>query len=100
MVMTLLDEYRAQAARIAARGSRVFIGDLDAELAAAEAAELGSRGCGLDVRSRASFAEFLDAVDGPPTVLVNNAGIMPAGAFADEDDAAPPRSSTSTSTAC
>ena len=71
----------------AAKGSHVFLGDLDAELAAAEAASIGGRGFGLDVRSRASFAEFLDAVDGPLTGLVNNAGIMPAGAFATEDDA-------------
>jgi short-subunit dehydrogenase len=77
----------ATAKAFAAKGSRVFIGDLDAELAAEQAAKLGGRGCVLDVRSRRSFAEFLDAVDGPLTVLVNNAGIMPAGAFATEDDA-------------
>ncbi len=77
----------ATAKAFAAKGSRVFIGDLDAELATTEADKFGGRGFGLDVRSRASFAEFLDAVDGPLTVLVNNAGIMPAGAFADEDDA-------------
>jgi short-subunit dehydrogenase len=77
----------ATAKAFAARGSRVFIGDLDAELAAKEAAKLGGRGFRLDVRSRASFAEFLGAVDAPLAVLVNNAGIMPAGAFADEDDA-------------
>jgi len=77
----------ATAKAFAAKGSRVFIGDLDGELAAEEAAKLGGRGCSLDVRSRASFAAFLDAADGPLTVLVNNAGIMPAGAFASEDDA-------------
>ncbi len=77
----------ATAKAFAAKGSRVFIGDLDADLAVKEAARLGGRGCGLDVRSRESFAEFLAAVDGPLTVLVNNAGIMPAGAFASEDDA-------------
>jgi short-subunit dehydrogenase len=70
----------------AAKGARVYIGDLDAELAGKEAAALGGYGCALDVRSRASFAEFLAAVDGPLTVLVNNAGIMPAGRFVDEDD--------------
>ncbi|MDT5349256.1 MAG: hypothetical protein QOH91_2543 [Mycobacterium sp.] len=77
----------ATAKAFAARGSRVFIGDLDAELAAKEAARLGGRGCGLDVRSRDSFARFLNAVDGPLTVLVNNAGIMPAGTFTSEDNA-------------
>lgn len=81
---------RATAQAFAARGSRVFIGDLDADLAAAAAAEIGGHGMGLDVRSRESFAAFLDAVDeagAPLAVLVNNAGIMPAGRFADEDDA-------------
>ena len=71
----------------AARNARVFIGDLDGDLAAREAAALGGFGCSLDVRSRESFARFLDAVDGPPAVLVNNAGIMPAGRFVDEADA-------------
>lgn len=80
----------ATAKAFAARGSRVFIGDLDADLAAAAAAGIGGHGVGLDVRSRESFAAFLGAVDAagtPLTVLVNNAGIMPAGRFADEDDA-------------
>ncbi|MDP7702079.1 MULTISPECIES: SDR family oxidoreductase [unclassified Mycobacterium] len=80
----------ATAKAFAANGSRVFIGDLDADLAAAAAAEIGGHGMALDVRSRQSFATFLDAVDAfgtPLAVLVNNAGIMPAGRFADEDDA-------------
>ena len=77
----------ATAKAFAAKGSRVFIGDLDADLAAKAAAEIGAHGFGLDVRSRASFTEFLEAIDAPLTVLVNNAGIMPAGRFTDEDDA-------------
>jgi short-subunit dehydrogenase len=80
----------ATAKAFAAKGSRVVIGDLDADLAAAAAAEFGGSGCGLDVRSRESFAEFLGAVEAagaPPAVLVNNAGIMPAGRFAEEEDA-------------
>lgn len=80
----------ATAKAFAARGSRVFIGDLDGDLAAAAATEIGGHGFALDVRSRDSFGEFLGAVDAaghPLTVLVNNAGIMPAGRFADEDDA-------------
>jgi short-subunit dehydrogenase len=77
----------ATAKAFAASGSRVYIGDLDAELATAAAEEIGGRGCGLDVRSRKSFAEFLGAIDPPLAVLVNNAGIMPAGRFVDEDDA-------------
>lgn len=80
----------ATAKAFAANGSRVFIGDLQQDLAADAAAEIGGHGFGLDVRSRESFAEFLRAVDAagaPLTVLVNNAGIMPAGRFVDEDDA-------------
>jgi short-subunit dehydrogenase len=77
----------ATAKAFAAKGSHVFIGDLDADLAATAAEELGGRGFGLDVRSRESFAEFLGLIEAPLTVLVNNAGIMPAGRFIDEDDA-------------
>lgn len=80
----------ATAKAFATRGSRVFIGDLDADLAADAAAGVGGRGVGLDVRSRESFATFLGVVAAAGaqlTVLVNNAGIMPAGRFADEDDA-------------
>ena len=76
----------ATAKAFAAKGSRVFIGDLDADLAVKAAAEFGGHGFGLDVRSRKSFAEFLSTV-GTLDVLVNNAGIMPAGRYNDEDDA-------------
>lgn len=69
------------------QGAQVFIGDLDADLAQAAAAELGCSGFGLDVRSRESWAEFVANISAPLTVLVNNAGIMPAGPYADEDDA-------------
>lgn len=83
---------RATAAAFVAAGARVAIGDLDAELVATVAAELGTGvvGLPLDVTERASFAAFLDAAEiklGPLDVLVNNAGIMPSGAFLDEDDA-------------
>lgn len=80
----------ATAKAFAAKGSRVFIGDLDADLAAAEAAGFDGHGFALDVRCRESFGDFLRAVDAagaPLAVLVNNAGIMPAGRFVDEDDA-------------
>lgn len=76
----------ATAKAFLARGARVFIGDLDAELAKSAADELGCVGMGLDVRSRESFADFLAAVDAPLTVLINNAGIMPAGPFVEEQD--------------
>ena len=80
----------ATARAFAAQGARVFLGDLDEQAAKKAAAEVGGHGFGLDVRSKASFAEFLSAVEsigGPLEVLVNNAGIMPVGRLLDEDDA-------------
>ncbi|BBZ14422.1 SDR family oxidoreductase [Mycobacterium branderi] len=77
-------------------GAHVALGDIDTELVEKTAAELAETtggqvcGLGLDVRSRKSFAAFLDDAEsrlGPLDVLVNNAGIMPTGLFADEDDA-------------
>jgi NADP-dependent 3-hydroxy acid dehydrogenase YdfG len=44
----------------------------------------------MDVRDRASFAAFVEAAiaeHGPVDVLVNNAGVMPNGAFLDGDEA-------------
>ena len=79
---------------LAERGCRVALGDLDGDLAAAEASALAGpgphHGGSLDVTSRESFAAFLDEVErtlGPLDVLVNNAGIMPIGPFAEEDPA-------------
>ena len=77
----------ATAKAFAAQGASVYLGDLDDDFVARVATELGGRGFGLDVRSRESFAQFLDAIDAPLAVLVNNAGVMPAGRFVDEDDA-------------
>jgi NAD(P)-dependent dehydrogenase (short-subunit alcohol dehydrogenase family) len=74
----------ATARAFAEVGAVVWIGDLDGEEAAADAKRLGGKGFALDVRSRDSFAEFLDRVEGRLDVLVNNAGIMPAGPFLDE----------------
>jgi NAD(P)-dependent dehydrogenase (short-subunit alcohol dehydrogenase family) len=78
------------AREFAARGAHVCLGDLDADIAAEQAATLNGRGFALDVRSRASFAAFLDGVRedrGRIDVLVNNAGIMPLGHFVDEPEA-------------
>lgn len=77
----------ATAQAFVAQGALVFIGDLDADLAKTAAAELGCFGAALDVRSRESFAAFLADIEAPLQVLVNNAGIMPAGRFVDESDA-------------
>jgi NAD(P)-dependent dehydrogenase (short-subunit alcohol dehydrogenase family) len=76
----------ATARAFAATGATVAIGDVDADLAATVAADLGGHGHPLDVRDRTSFAAFLDAV-GPVDVLVNNAGVAPAGRFLDTDPA-------------
>jgi short-subunit dehydrogenase len=70
----------------------VALGDIDADLVARAASELGGETVGLplDVTDRASFAEFLDEVErrlGPLDVLINNAGIMPIGPFVAESDA-------------
>ncbi|GED96233.1 SDR family oxidoreductase [Gordonia crocea] len=84
----------AIAARAAAQGGVVALGDRDREAAVQTAAELGgrARGYSLDVTDEESFAAFLSAVEtdlGPIDVLVNNAGVMWVGAF----DAEPPSSS-------
>ena len=83
---------RSTAAALIAQGARVAIGDIDAQLAAQTAQELGAGTVGLplDVTDRGSFETFLQGVEdslGPLDVLINNAGIMPIGPFIDEDDA-------------
>jgi NAD(P)-dependent dehydrogenase (short-subunit alcohol dehydrogenase family) len=83
---------RTTAEALVREGARVAIGDLDAELTERVAGEIGGQtaGLGLDVTNRESFERFLDGVEarlGPIDVLVNNAGIMPLGDFAEEDDA-------------
>lgn len=81
---------RATAEAFIAAGASVAIGDVDAELVAKTAAEIGAVGLPLDVTSRASFEEFVNEAEGefgPVDVLVNNAGIMPTGPFLDESDA-------------
>jgi NADP-dependent 3-hydroxy acid dehydrogenase YdfG len=83
---------RATAAEFISRGAKVALGDLDSELAAEAADPLGANAHAfhVDVTDKASFAEFIGAAEstlGPIDVLVNNAGVMPAGRFLDEDDA-------------
>jgi NADP-dependent 3-hydroxy acid dehydrogenase YdfG len=82
----------ATARAIARKGAKVAIGDLDAELAQKTAASLGGEAIALelDVTRRDSFESFVSQVEerlGPVDVLINNAGIMPLGVFAEEDDA-------------
>ena len=81
----------AIAAALHGQGAKVAIGDLDE----AAANEIGGRlglplTRGMDVTDRASFSDFLDAVEnelGPLDVLVNNAGLIAAGNAVDEADA-------------
>ncbi len=83
---------RATAEEFARHGARVCLGDLDGEGVATAAGEIG-RGAEpfqVDVRSQESFAEFISSAQesvGPIDVLVNNAGVMPAGRFLEESDA-------------
>src|SRR5436190_16586950 len=87
----------AAARELAARGARVAIGDLDGDLARVEAAALPGpgphAGYALDVTDWESFESFLTAAAelGPLDVLVNNAGIMPVRAFAEEEPGVPRR---------
>lgn len=79
----------ATAMAFADAGAFVALGDLDFDVAARAAAKLGTKAIGLrlDVTDPASFEAFLAAAEdtfGPLDVLVNNAGIMPTGLFADE----------------
>lgn len=87
---------KATAERLVAEGALVAIGDIDLEAAFRTAAGLGpgAIGLALDVTCAASMAGFLDETEariGPLDVLVNNAGIMVVGSFADEDDTAAAR---------
>lgn len=82
---------RATAEALSAAGMKVAIADIDAEPAADAAAEIGggAQGFAVDVSDRGSFAAMLGSVEssmGPLRVLVNNAGLMPLGPFADEGD--------------
>jgi short-subunit dehydrogenase len=87
----------AVAARLAAAGAAVAIGDLDEEPAKQTAGALGAHpggrllGLHLDVTDTPSFEDFLRTVEtqlGPIDVLINNAGIMWVGPFEEEPEEA------------
>jgi NADP-dependent 3-hydroxy acid dehydrogenase YdfG len=83
---------RATASACVRAGMKVAIGDLDLAAAEQAAADLGhgTIALHLNVVERDSMRAFLDEVEvrlGPLDVLVNNAGIMPLGPFAEESDA-------------
>ncbi|MCV7067601.1 SDR family oxidoreductase [Mycolicibacterium farcinogenes] len=74
----------------ARRGATVWIGDVDADVAAATAAPARGRSGHLDVTQRASWDRFVAEVlaeSGPVDILVNNAGVMPLGPFDAESEA-------------
>lgn len=77
--------------RLIADGAKVAIGDVDDVRLKEAVGELGITAYAhLDVTSPDSLERFLDHVEdvlGPVDVLVNNAGIMPLGASAEEPDA-------------
>lgn len=80
---------RATAQAFVRCGARVAIGDIDLAEARRAAAAIGprARAYQLDVTYVASFREFLANIRrdlGELDVLVNNAGIMPTGAFLDQ----------------
>jgi NAD(P)-dependent dehydrogenase (short-subunit alcohol dehydrogenase family) len=72
-------------------GAKVAIGDVDEAKLKESGTALGLAVYGkLDVTDPESFSSFLDDVErqlGPLDVLINNAGIMPAGKVIDEPDA-------------
>ncbi len=85
----------ATAKALLARGARVVIGDRDVALQESAVVELTKLGQvsgypPLDVTDRESFATFLDKArtdgGGHIDVLINNAGVMPVGAFLDETE--------------
>jgi NAD(P)-dependent dehydrogenase (short-subunit alcohol dehydrogenase family) len=87
---------QAIAASLARRGARVAIGDIDGEAAERAAGALGAEAVGaqLDVTDRDSFERFLDMARdrlGPLDVLVNNAGVMVVGPFAEANEVAAAR---------
>ncbi|MEU6558595.1 SDR family oxidoreductase [Nocardia nova] len=81
----------ATAQAFSAAGARVWIGDIDAEVAATTAASIPHcRSAHLDVTSVESWREFRTAVlsdEGRLDILVNNAGVMPLGSFTEESEA-------------
>lgn len=81
---------RATAEAFIARGALVSIGDLDLTVARATAEEIGASAHHLDVADTASYDAFVSAAEaehGPVDVLVNNAGVMPSGAFLEQTSA-------------
>jgi 3alpha(or 20beta)-hydroxysteroid dehydrogenase len=82
----------AEARLFAAEGAQVVLTDVldDAGAAAATAIGAAATYAHLDVNSAAQWADALAACVahfGPPTILVNNAGVLPIGSILDTDEA-------------
>ncbi|OTG66497.1 SDR family oxidoreductase [Acinetobacter silvestris] len=80
----------ATAEALIQQGAQVSIGDIDLELAQREAQRIGAQAFYVDVRDRNSFSQFIHNTIqyyGSLYSLINNAGIMPMGAFLDEEPA-------------
>jgi len=80
---------RSTAAALVAEGARVVIVDLDADLVAQAARELGGGTVGkqLDVTDHAAFTAVIDEVEatvGPLDALINNAGVMSVRPFVED----------------
>ena len=78
----------AEAELFVAEGARVVVTDVDAEGGEALAAQLGAaaRFEPLDVRDEERWTAVVATTTnafGPPTILVNNAGVMPVGRIED-----------------
>ncbi len=86
----------ATAKALLARGARVVIGDRDVAVLESAVSGLSSSGqvsgYPLDVTDKESFATFLDKArtdgSGHLDVLINNAGVMPVGAFLEQSEQA------------
>ena len=79
-----------------ANDATVAIGDYAGDAARSAAAELGTaaHGYDLDVSNRASYEKFIASVEsahGPIDILINSAGVLWVGAFAEEPDSAAQR---------
>ena len=82
---------RATAAALAGQGATVAMLDLDAAAVETAAAELGGRAFALDVADAAAAEAVLPEIEalGPVRVLVNCAGVAPAGRMVGRDGPMP-----------
>ncbi|TRD23026.1 SDR family NAD(P)-dependent oxidoreductase [Palleronia caenipelagi] len=78
----------ATATRLAELGAKVAVFDLNAEAAEAQASQIGGLGIGVDVASEAGVKEAIARAaetHGPARILVNCAGVVPAGKLVGRD---------------